>query len=417
MGKKRHVSRALLLMVGLALSSMHAATAPSLAVPGRSNATPWIASAGPWVAVAWGASVKAGTDVFVAMSRDGGATFGSPVRVNAVRGEARLGGEFPPRVAVHATGDGPPAVVVLWTARGATTEIKLARSRDGGATFSRAISLQAEGAPGDRGWPSLVLDPNGGVHALWVDHRGLAKAGGHAHHDGSHHADTDATAAAVAMAQRSAVFVSSGDERGERVVERSVCYCCKTALAAGSGGALYAAWRHVFAGSIRDIVLSTSRDAGTTFSQPARVSEDNWAIAGCPDNGPSLAAGPDGTVHVVWPTLDKEQPALFYASTRDGRQFTPRLRVPTRDDATPSHPQIIATGAGTVALAWDESGAGRRHAVARMLSAGDSPQWGRVVSLGDGTYPVLASGKDGEVLAAWSAPAGAGIGVRSVRLR
>jgi hypothetical protein len=417
MHPKRHVLCALLLVTGLELPSMEAVTPPSLAVAGRRNATPWIATAGRWVAVAWGATLKDQTDVFVAMSRDGGATFGTPARVDAIRGEARLGGELPPRVALHATGDGVPEVVVVWTARGMTTDIRLARSRDGGETFSRAISLQAPGAPGDRGWPSLALDPTGRVHALWVDHRGLAQARGHEqHHDRSHQAGKDAAAAAVAMAQGSAVYASSGDERSERVVAASVCYCCKTTVAVGPDGALHAAWRHVFPGSVRDVVLSTSRDGGTTFSPPARVSDDGWAINGCPDNGPSLAVGRDGTVHVVWPTLDGERPALFFASTRDGRRFTPRLRVPTRDDATPSHPQIVATGSGTLALAWDESGGGRRSAVVRGLTVGDSPAWGPAVSLGQGTYPVLAAGVNGELLAAWATPDGAGITVRPVRL-
>jgi hypothetical protein len=65
----------------------------ALDVPSRSNATPWVAAAGSFVAVAWGASAEARADVFVAVSRDGGASFGPPVQVNVVPGEARLGGE------------------------------------------------------------------------------------------------------------------------------------------------------------------------------------------------------------------------------------------------------------------------------------------------------------------------------------
>ena len=74
-------------------------------------------------------------DVFVAVSRDGARTFGSPVQVNATAGEARLGGEMPPRIVLRSRGSGDPEMVVLWTARGESTAIRTARSIDGGKTF------------------------------------------------------------------------------------------------------------------------------------------------------------------------------------------------------------------------------------------------------------------------------------------
>src|SRR5690606_24395844 len=150
--------------------------APALVfdVPGRSDSTLSVAASGTFVAVAWGASAQGAADVYVAVSDDEGRTFGAPVRVNDVPGEGRLGGELPPRVAVHPSSDGSaPEVVVLWTARGEATEIKAARSRDGGRTFDAPVALQVAGAAGDRGWPSLAVDHGGRAHAVWLDHRGL----------------------------------------------------------------------------------------------------------------------------------------------------------------------------------------------------------------------------------------------------
>ena len=94
-------------------------TPSTLAVAGRTNATPWVAARGTFVAVAWGARQPGSeSDVFVAISRDGARTFGAPVQVNAMAGEARLGGEMPPRVALRARPGRPiPTIVVLWTAR------------------------------------------------------------------------------------------------------------------------------------------------------------------------------------------------------------------------------------------------------------------------------------------------------------
>lgn len=381
----------------------------TLDVPGRVDADPWVAAAGSYVAVAWGASAGGKADVFVAVSRDGGLTFGPPVQVNAVAGEARLGGELPPRVALlSARGRNVPDIAVLWTARGSTTEIKTARSRDLGRTFSAPVTLQAAGAPGDRGWPAIAIDGDARLHAIWLDHRGMAAnrtasaAAGAAQkphvHDG------------VAMAQGSGLFYASLSSKAapERQLTAGVCYCCKTALAAGPGGRLYAAWRHVYPGSFRDMAFTMSRDGGRTFSPPVRVSEDGWSINGCPDDGPALALDARGGVHVIWPTvLDGANPqgAIFYASTRDGRSFTPRVRVPTLGGPKPSHPQIVVDRAGRTFIAWDEIVDGRRVAAVReMRNASGTPAFGDAIVLspnGPALYPVLAAGDRG-VVAAWT---------------
>ena len=74
------------------------------------------------------------------------------------------------------------------------------------------------------------------------------------------------------MAQKSGLYYAASAGGGrcppERALAMGVCYCCKTALAAGADGALFAAWRHVYPGNLRDIAFSVSRDSGRTFSAP-----------------------------------------------------------------------------------------------------------------------------------------------------
>jgi len=385
-------------------------------VPGRANATPSIAAAGSIVAVAWGASAGGKADVFVAVSRDGGTTFGSAVRVNTVPGEARLNGEMPPRVALGSSnGSSLPEIVVLWTARGAATEIKAARSRNGGRTFEKAVSLQAPGSAGDRGWPSLALDRSGDLHAIWLDHRGLAAAraaggGASGHKPGAPHDG-------VAMAQSSSLYHASlnGSSATEHEVTKGVCYCCKTALAAGADGTLFAAWRHVYPGSFRDMAFAASRDGGRSFSAPVRVSEDGWAIDACPDDGPAMAVDASGTVHLAWPTVidgDNPRGAIFYATwrdrrdSRDGQRFTKRQQVGTLGGPKPSHPQIVVDGSRRVFVAWDELANGRQTAALRevRVDAAGAPTFGRIVTLSSGEpgiYPALAA-TGNRVLAAWA---------------
>src|SRR5262245_39727840 len=143
----------------------------TLAVADQSNATPWIAADGAFVAVAWGASRDRKADVYLAVSRDGGRSFDSPVRVNSVPGEARLGGELPPRVALSARPNADPLITVLWTARGERIDVRTATSADGGKSFEPPRTPESPEAAGDRGCPFLALDSCGKPLAMWLDHR------------------------------------------------------------------------------------------------------------------------------------------------------------------------------------------------------------------------------------------------------
>ena len=72
----------------------------------------------------------------------------------------------------------------------------------------------------------------------------------------------------------------------------------------------------------------------------------------------------------MWPTLvtganGAQTLALFYATSKDGRTFTPRQRVPA--SGVPRHPQIAVAADGRVVIAWDESDKGLRHVPRRRL--------------------------------------------------
>jgi hypothetical protein len=413
---------------GFSRTVIGAGSSPTtLAAPGRSNATPSIAADGNTVVVAWSATLPNGgaADVFAAVSRDGGRTFGAPSRVNDVDGDARVNGEQPPRVAIRAS-----AITVVWTTKGANgTRLVQAASADGGRTFTKAQPVPGADAAGNRGWENIAAGKaaaaSGRTLAVWLDHRELAQQDGQvaaSHHE---HMKTAGSAAdskpdGVAMAQKSKLYIASLDGAvAPHAITGGVCYCCKTAIAIGDDGAVYTAWRHVYPGNIRDIAFTASRDGGRTFAPPVRVSEDKWVLEGCPDDGPAMALSGDGRIHIVWPTLvrdgDEDTIALFYSVSRDGKSFTPRQRIPT--EGMPHHPQITIGSDGTPMLAWDESASGtRRAAVARVTTDGSSvARFARVV-LGDrAVYPVVAAASDGAVVA-WTASEPGGSLVRVTTL-
>lgn len=403
-------------LAGVALAGACGRHEPSaitlVGIPGHINEHVSIASDGARrVAAVWSASSESdGTNVLAAVSEDGGASFGPPVRVNAIDRPARVNGEQPPRVALVPRTDGSRSIVVLWTARdGDSTSLWHAESHDGGRSFGPPQSVLSPDVKGNRGWESIVTTREGRVFILWLDHRDSAstRAAHDAHHHGAH-----ATADAVARAQRSQLFVSTLDgSLSPTSIARGVCYCCKTALAAGPDGSVHAAWRHVFAGSHRDIAFTMSRDgAAGTFAAPARVSADGWQIDGCPENGPALAVDAGRRIHVVWPTLvegEREGLQLFHASSADGRAFSARTPLPSNGHA--SHPQVIVAPDGSLIAAWDEVAAGRRQVrVARGRPSANNDFTFSLLSTPDaraGVYPALAATSTGVVLA-WTQPRG-----------
>jgi hypothetical protein len=397
----------LVVLAALTLAAQPAPSQTTLAVPNRVNSTPWVAATGSFVAVTWGAAANGKGDIFLAVSRDGGRTFSPPSRVNSVEGDARISGEIAPRVALMARSGVPdPLITVTWNAREGTTQIRTARSRDGGRTFTEEMNLQTKGAIGDRGWQASALDVRGRLHTIWLDHRAMAAArasGDHSEHKGEHDG--------VAMAQRSGLYYAA-DGVPERELFKGVCYCCKTALAAGPKGEIYAAWRHVFAGNMRDMGFTMSRDGGKTFTPLMRVNQDGWSIQGCPDDGPAMAVDAKGTIHLVWPTVKDEQGVILYATSQDGRTFTTPRRLRGLGSRKPSHPQIAIGTNGNPVVAWDEVLQGVRHAaIHRIGDARPAEVIGASTS-----YPVMAATGTG-LVAVWTAgpPDRSTIGVRVIQ--
>jgi hypothetical protein len=441
-----------LAVAGVAVASPGAAPPPddgpvTIAVAGRANAHVSIAARDALVVAAWGATRDGAADVYAAVSRDGGRSFGAPVRVNATPGEAAVGGERAPRVAI-ALREGEPVIGVLWTAKAPAASatapadalkpgpvIRLAESTDAGRTFAAPIDLSGRDAPGIRGWAALAAGADGAWYAAWLDGRAEAAkkaaatptpaASGAPAAAGGHHLPGGATGSGPLQEVFYRVVGGAAAQASEALGATGVCFCCKTAIlgpgaaAAGKLGAreMVLAWRHIFPNSERDIAMSVLDPATARPGRMIRVSQDQWRIQACPDDGPGLAASGTGTIHVVWPTLaEKPAPdagpekAIYHARTADGRTFTPRRRL-DRPGSGAAHPVVAAlpSGSGAVAL-WDEVAGGVRRIVAQPIREPAEPR-----VLGPGTYPAVAALGDGFV-AAWTAGSGDAAVIRVQRL-
>ena len=374
-----------------------------LEVPGHSNAAISVAALGKTVAAVWTASTDEGADIYAGVSTDGGASFGTPVRVNDVEGDARASGEQAARVVVG-VGNG---IHVVWPSRSdGHSIIRYATSKDFGRTFTPSATIAGAALTGARGWHALTLGYDGGVQVVWLDGR-FAPPMKHRH--GGPQSAAAMKAARTPGGPRQDIFHASLGKDGtwsERSVAANVCFCCKTAIAA-AGEHVYAAYRNIYPGSVRDITVSRSSDNGATFGQPIRVSEDGWKIDACPDDGPAMVADGHSGIHIVWPTLmpgDTPHKGIFYSALA-GEGFTPRLRLDA-GDGDPAHPQMAADFHTNTAVVWDERVGETRRVVFRTIADGKAapPQ----TFTGDGvSYPAVAS-TEGAWIVLWTSQDAAG---------
>lgn len=272
--------------------------------------------------------------VYVASSSDG-KVFSSPVAVSDPS-SAPGGMHQPPAVAVGPRGE----VYVAWSSARTdgefSADIRFARSIDGGKTFEKPIKVNSDPAPASRGFESMAVNANGNIYIAWLDGR-----------------DKKPGVSATYMTRS----VDSGRSfEKEAPVDGGSCPCCRTAVAAGKDGSVYVSWRKVYKDDIREIVVSSTKDGGRSFSGPFIVGKDNWSIAGCPHRGPSIAAGPDGRIHAAWYTEGEESlPAIYYGLTADGGRSFTKKKLPWAQAFFPDHPVLALDRNGRPVAAWEET--------------------------------------------------------------
>ncbi|HJO02577.1 MAG TPA: sialidase family protein [Acidobacteriota bacterium] len=175
-------------------------------------------------------------------------------------------------------------------------------------------------------------------------------------------------------------------------------------------GSIHIAWRKVFEGDIRDIVVSSSRDGGASFEPPVRVAEDNWQINGCPDVGPRIVSDGD-RLAIAWYTMGADERVRVHLafSADGGRSFSDALEASAGVvDATRPHLSAVPEGGAALVFQGREPDAtgswGRMRPYLVEVSAEGrvSPPAEIPGSVGSVSFPVVAAGRAGRIFASWT---------------
>jgi hypothetical protein len=325
-------------------------------------------------AIAWVSSPDSGAAGKLYVSVNGNA----PVGVADPLAPVEVHSEAPPKVAFAPDGS-LYAVYLLGKDVGKrfpVSALRIVRSRDNGRTWTSPVTVTDDTAAfGSHNFHALTVGPQGTVYVSWLDGR-TGKSGAYV----TYSTDGGATWAPN-------VRMSVGE----------TCPCCRTALAAGPNGLVYAAWRTVLPGGIRDVVVARSTDHGATWTTPERVHADDWKFDACPHAGPSLQLDAAGRLHVLWWTGKQDAAGVYYAVSADsGETFSTPTLIARQKTPVPSHVQLALGDSGTVVAAWDQLEGAMPIVYVRTARRGGA--FGPAVALTDAEhssqYPVIGTHAD-----------------------
>jgi hypothetical protein len=344
-------------------------TAPMFAVaPNGEHAAAWVSAPG------------GGTDgrLYVATMPRGAATAEAPAEVRDSLGPIEAHGESPPKIAYGADGSLHAIYVVakeVPNRRFPLSALRYVRSADRGRTWSAPATVTDEDSTfGSHNFHALHVAADGTPYVAWLDGR----------------------------AGKSSAWVTLSPDGGRTWTKNrraesdgEACPCCRTALATTADGTLYLAWRKVFPGNVRDVVVARSGDRGITWSEPVRVHADDWVFEGCPHAGPSMRVDDRGRLHVAWWTGKDRAAGVWYARSDDGaRTFHEPRAIDVADFSRPSHVQLALGDAGRVVVAWDDA-TGRTPRVLLRVSDDGGDSFGAAIPVSAegraATFPVLAA--------------------------
>src|SRR5688500_18557735 len=278
-------------------------------------------------------------DLFYVRSKDDGATWSRPLRVNSQEASAIATGTM--RHAHLALGQGGRAHVAWMGSQkalpkppgGKGSPMLYARLNDAGDGFEAQRNVITQ-KPGLDGGGALAADDRGNVYVAW-----------HAPIDAKNH-DEAARRVWVARSSDDGRTFAPEVSASEPIV--GACGCCGLNIATGRDGTVYVLFRNARESVHRDMILLTATavpPGGTLRFKAESVAE--WEIGQCPASTAALTPLPQGAgVLGAWESRHEVYWAAL--SGKAGGATSPPGKAQSR-----KHPGLSAAGQ-FVLLTWDE---------------------------------------------------------------
>lgn len=387
------------------------------------------------------------SNLYVKRSDDGGKTFASPVRVNDKPGDVFFDGRVPPSIKVGAKGEvyvlwvkGVPAPKLFMTVMRQPT---FAVSTDGAKTFSPAVVIAENEPPADRSFYGLDASKDGKIYVGWLNFPVKKLDNGTIVSDDS----------AINTVRFTRSLDGGHTFEPSIAVDKDPCECCNVNLLAHGDNDVFISWRKKFEvpsdqvpnssaisehsatamgnGSsggnmsmtmmkmdkktnnngmttVRDIVVARSIDGGKSFSEPNKVSNDNFAYDSCVHVGAPMAMDSKGRLHIVWYTGKEGSPGIYYAVSEDnGKTFGKPIPILTGDWVPPSRAQLVVDSKDNAWIAWEDTSGLSANSVhwkyedtraliftAMITPDGQVFKASKPINPDDGKSPVIANGRD-----------------------
>jgi len=316
-------------------------------------ATPFLTPDGKLL-LAW----TSGGKVSVAQSTDLGKTFNSPVVVAEHGKSLDTGGDARPQIISDMKGNVFLAYAFFkdssWNA-----QINIARSEDGGNTFTAPRSLVQDSA--SQRFPSLVIKSDGNIFIAWIDKRLVAA---------SNKSGQKKLGGSIAYSNS---LDGGRTFQAERIANEDACECCRIGVSLSQKNQPVIIYRAIFPGGVRDHASQIISSSGP--DKIRRIANDGWKTDACPHHGPAIAVSSQGTIHTAWFTQGANRAGVFYANSHnEGASYSEPMRL-GKVDASTSRPYLLALGKN-IWLVWKEFD-GHDTVVVMKQSGDDGKSWSK----------------------------------------
>ena len=292
-----------------------------------------------------------GEEIFYTASRDGGQTFASPVRV-ARQPKMALGMTRGPQITT--TKD-----YTVIAAASFTGKIMAYRLKNGETQWSQPVNILQADTTAKEGFIALASGKGNVVYAAWLDMR---------------------------QDHKNNIFSAVSPDGGRTwsaaklvyaAPEGRVCPCCRPAITADQKGNVYVMFRNEWKGA-RDMYMARSRDGGKSFSPAQKLGMGTWNLKACPMDGGGIALDARGQVGTTW----RRENTIYYAGPGAMEQKIGEGRACS----------LAKTATGNY-IVWQQN--------SKILAL--SPGKLGPETLGEGSFPRIATLKDQSAISVWEA--------------